>query len=69
MKISNATIKNIVNKRTRVKISADAADAIARMLEKKATSIASFAVKRAKKQKRNVVLEEDIDTYRLKFGE
>ncbi len=68
VKISNATIKKIVQAKAKVKISDDAADAIAKMLEKKATMIARFAVKRAKKERRDTVEEEDIDTYRLKFG-
>jgi histone H3/H4 len=69
MKIPKATIRKIVHSRARVKISEDAADAIARMLEKKAASIASFAVKRAKSHKRSIVAEEDVDAYRLRFGE
>ena len=39
------------------------------MLEKKAKKIASYAVKRAKESGRKSVLEDDIDTYRIKFGD
>lgn len=50
-------------------ISDKAAAAIASILEEKAKRIAKYAVKRAKSQKRNAITEEDIDTYRLKYGD
>jgi histone H3/H4 len=69
MKISNATVKKIVEKGSGVVISDSAASAIARILEKKAKSIAKHAVRRAKDKGRNTVQSEDIDYYRMKFGE
>lgn len=68
MKISNASIKKIV-KKSDVQISDSAANAIAKLLEKKARTIAKYAVKRAKKNGRDTVLSEDVDYYRLKFGD
>ncbi len=52
-----------------VSISDSAAKAIAKMLEKKAKTIAKFAVKRAKKQGRRAVLSEDIESYKMRFGD
>jgi histone H3/H4 len=66
--ISKQTIKRLVNK-SGIAISDSAADALARLLEKKAKKIASYAVKRAKDSGRKSVLEEDIDTYGIKFGD
>jgi histone H3/H4 len=66
--ISKQTIKRMV-KANGIAISDSAADALARMLEKKAKKIASYAVKRAKSRGRMSVLEEDIDTYGIKFGD
>ncbi|MDE1868786.1 MAG: NFYB/HAP3 family transcription factor subunit [Candidatus Micrarchaeota archaeon] len=68
-KISASSIKKLVKDSSGVTISNSAADAISRILEKKAKRIAKYAVKRAKDKKRSTVLEEDIDTYRLKFGD
>jgi histone H3/H4 len=51
------------------KLSDKAAEAIAAVLEKKAKSIASYAVKNAKKKNRDVVLKEDIEDYMLKGGD
>ncbi len=68
MKIPKATIRKIMKKDGDIKISDSAAEAIAEMLEKRAKSIANYAVKRAKKQGRKTVSQEDVDTYRMKFG-
>lgn len=69
--ISKSSIKKIVKNGSNpdVIISDKAAEAIARILEEKAKRIARYAVKRAKSKKRGTVTEEDIDTYRLKFGD
>jgi histone H3/H4 len=69
--ISKASIKKIVKtgSNPNMIISDKAAAAIARILEIKAKRIAKYAVKRAKGNKRNMITEEDIDTYRLKFGD
>ena len=65
-RISKATIKSIVKVNSGAKLSDKAAEAIAAILEKKATKIASYAVKNAKKKNRNVVLKEDIEDYILR---
>ncbi len=69
MKISNAMVKRMVKENSNVAISDSAAAAIARILEKKAKTIAKSAVGRAKKQGRKMVTSEDIDYYRMKLGE
>jgi len=68
-KISKATIKKIVRMHNGAKLSDKAAEAIAAVLEKKAKSIASYAVKNAKRKNRDVVLKEDIEDYMLKGGD
>ena len=68
-KISKAAIKKLVNGRSGVMISDHAASAIAAILEKKATRIAKYAVKRAKAKKRDTVMAEDIESYRVRFGD
>jgi len=69
--ISKASIKKIVKNSSNpnVIISDRAAEAIARLLESKAKRIAKYAVKRAKGKKRDTVTEEDIDSYRVRFGD
>ena len=69
MKISPATIRKMVKDQSDVMMSREAAAAIAKILEKKANMIAKYAVKKAKKEGRGTVMEDDIDTYRLKFGD
>lgn len=69
-KISTSAVKKMVGaSRGSVVISDSAAAAIADILEKKATRIAKYAVKRAKSRKRSAILEEDIDSYRIRFGD
>ena len=69
--ISTASIKKIIKEKynSDVIITEKAAKAIAKALEEKARRIAKYAVKRAKDKKRATITEEDIDTYRLKFGD
>ena len=69
--ISKATIKKIVKNGSNpnVIISDKAADAIARILENKAKRIAKYAVKRAKTKHRKTVVEDDIDTYTIVYGD
>jgi histone H3/H4 len=69
MKISPSEIRKLVKRRSDVKMSKEASEAIARILEKKANMIAKHAVGRAKKSGRRMVEEEDIDNFRLKFGD
>ena len=68
-KISKASIKKLVNGRGGVMISDSAASAIAALLEKKAARIARYAVKRAKAKRRDTVMAEDIESYRVRFGD
>ncbi|MGD0729238.1 MAG: histone-like protein [Candidatus Micrarchaeaceae archaeon] len=70
-KISKASIKKLIKNSSNpnIIISDKAADAIAALLEKKAQRIAKYAVNRAKSKKRATITEDDIDTYRLKFGD
>jgi len=69
LKISKATIKRIVKESTNAKISDSAAEMLAKMLEKRAESIARHAVQRAKKKSRGVVLLEDVEDYKLNNGD
>ncbi|MGC9190616.1 MAG: histone-like protein [Candidatus Micrarchaeia archaeon] len=66
--LSKAAVKKLIKGRSNIAISDEAAAAIAEMLEKKAASIARYAVKRAERKKRKIILDEDIDEYRMKFG-
>ncbi len=68
-KIPKAAIKRLVNKSSTVKLTDRAAESISLILERKAKKIASYAVSEAKKKGRNTILKEDIDLYRLKFGD
>ena len=67
-RISKVSLKRLVRSSSGVSISDPALESIARMLETKAKRIARYAVKRARSHNRKVVIEEDVDTYRLKFG-
>ena len=69
MKISKLSIRKLVKDSSGVTISDPALESIAKMLEAKAKRIAEYAVKRAKTHNRGIVTEEDVDTYRLKFGD
>ncbi|MGC8699678.1 MAG: histone-like protein [Candidatus Micrarchaeia archaeon] len=64
--LSRASIKKIVKKYTKANITDEGADAIARILEKKAREISSYAVKSAKEKKRSKITKEDITSYILK---
>ncbi len=68
-KIPKAAIKRLVNRNSTVKLTDRAAESISLILEKKAKKIAAYAVSEAKKKGRNTILKEDIDLYRLKFGD
>jgi histone H3/H4 len=66
MGISPLAVKKMV-KQMGSSINDSAAEAIAKLLEQKAKSIARYSVARAKKNGRQVK-EEDVEAYRLKFG-
>ncbi len=67
--ISRDSIKKLVAKYAHARITDSGADEMAKMLEKRAKEIAKFAVKNAKKGKRNKVTKEDIEAYVFKKAE
>ena len=67
-RISPSAVKRLVSDSFSIKVSDSAANAIAKILEAKAKKIAKYSVKRAKSRKRAMILEEDVDTYRMRFG-
>lgn len=69
VKISRTAIKRLVSNSSGVKLTDRAVESISVMLEKKAKKIASYAVAQAKKKGRNTILKEDVDMYRLRFGD
>ena len=66
--IPTQAIKKMIQNNFGLQITDDAAAALARMLEKKAESISRFAVKNAKKGKRNKVTKQDIEEYVMRTG-
>jgi|GEM_PF-1309520 histone H3/H4 len=70
-KIPKSSIKKMVKdgSNSDIIISDRAAEAIAKLLEDKAKRIAEYAVDRAKKKKRATITEEDINAYKLTFGD
>jgi len=64
--LSRENIKKLVKKYTNANITDEGADAIARLLEKKAREISSFAVKKAKEKKKDKITKEEINEYILK---
>jgi histone H3/H4 len=66
--IPKQAVKKIFNKYFGLQITEEGAGAIARLLEKKAKKISSFAVKNAKKDNRDKVTKKDIEDYILKVG-
>ena len=69
MGLSKSEIKRMIQKEANIRVSDAAAKAIATLLETKAKTIAKYAVGRAGKKGRRTVLAEDVDTYRLRFGD
>ena len=67
--IPKAAIKKIVNGRSGIVLTDRAAEALSAVLERKAKRIARYAVTQARRKGRKTILKEDIDTYRLKFGD
>jgi hypothetical protein len=66
--LSREKIKKLVKKYTNANITDDGADAIAKLLEKKAREISSFAVKKAKEKKKDKITKEEINEYILKHA-
>ncbi len=67
--LSKDSIKKFVREYTNAEITNDGAEIMAKILEKKAREIANFAVKNAKKAKRNKVTKEDVELYIFKKDE
>ncbi|MCL4404878.1 MAG: NFYB/HAP3 family transcription factor subunit [Candidatus Marsarchaeota archaeon] len=68
MGISVAAIKKLVNEKYGIKIDDEAAEAMAKMLDEKASEIAKYAVAHAKSSNSPKVTSEDIDAYKLNLG-
>ncbi len=68
-KIPKTAIKRLVNRSSSIRLTDKAAESISRVLESKARKIARYAMAQAKKNGRRTILKEDIDSYRLKFGD
>lgn len=69
-KVSKASVRKIISNGSRnIIISERAAGAIATLLERKAKKISKYAVQRARKNGRSTITEEDINSYRLRFGD
>ena len=66
--IPKQAVKKIFSRYFGLQITDEGAGALARVLEKKAKSISAFAVKNARKDKRNKVTKADIQEYVLKVG-
>jgi len=66
--LSRENIKKLVKKYTNANITDDGADAIAKLLEKKAREISSFAVRKAKEKKKDKITKEEINEYILKHA-
>ncbi len=67
-KIPKIVIKELVKDRG-LRLNEKAADAITKILEKKAKEIAEYAVKNAKKNNREKITKEDIEAYIMKYGD
>ncbi len=68
-RIPKTSIKRLINSRGSVRLTDKAAESISTMLEAKARKIAKYALLEARKNGRKTILKEDIDAYRLKFGD
>ncbi len=66
MKISKVMLKRFVKDNFDIRISDEATEELANILEKKAKDISKYAVEKAKKNKRKKILTEDIESYKLK---
>jgi histone H3/H4 len=66
--LSRDSIKKLVKKYTNANITTDGAEAIAKLLEKKAREISSFAVRKAKEKKKDKITKDEIKEYILKHS-
>lgn len=67
-KIPKQAIQKMIHRSFGFKITDDAANAMAKMLERKAKSISRFAVKNASHDKRTKVTKKDIEEYVMRVG-
>jgi histone H3/H4 len=67
-KILKSEIKRLVKENSGVILNDKAANALVEILERKARDIAQHAVRNAAVKNRNVILEEDIEDYSVKYG-
>ena len=65
-KISRDAIKKLIKKHFEVSVTDGGADEIAKILEVEAERISNFAVKNAKKNRRDKVTKRDIHDYVIK---
>lgn len=70
-KISKGSIKKIIKNGSNldIRVSKAAAASISKLLEKKARKIAKYAVQRARKRRSTTITEEDIEAYKIRFGD
>ena len=68
-KIPKAAVKKLINSNSGIMLTDRAAGALALLLERRANKIAKYAVAQARKKGRRTILKEDIDTYRMRFGD
>ncbi len=68
-RIPKIAIKRIVSRRGPVRLTDKAAESLSAILEGKARRIAKYAMAQARKDGRKTILKEDIDSYRLRFGD
>jgi histone H3/H4 len=66
--IPKQSVKKLLKKHFGLKMTEEAAEALARILEKRAKKISKFAVKNAKKEKRDRVTKKDIEEFVLREG-
>ena len=64
--ISRASIKKLIKKHFDVKVTDGGVDEIAKILELEAVRISDFAVRSAKKNRRDKVTRKDINDYVIK---
>ena len=66
--IPKQAVKKLLKLHFGLKMTDDAAEALARILEKRAKKISKFAVRNAKKAKRVKVTKQDIEEFVLREG-
>ena len=67
--ISKSSIKKLLEHKKNIVLTDKAMDEVIKLLEKKAKNISRYAVNRAKKKNRAMILKEDIESYAIECGE